>query len=271
LLVDQLAVLADLVRELDAPTLRFDEESDMFGTVNGDPEVRVARFVRVMHWSAGPGSHLANAPTTAIEATAADSIVAGCELIGRLAEHFPSIARGPVDRSEQLRVENSRSPTSSELPAVHVDGNGTVRGRVGTAPAGAQYSSTRYCGTWSPWRTYLELNRGSTLYPIPWHTWRIAVEDEARIAEIDCAASWVRLLGDHPHAVGGELVPDWGSIAEDYDGVHLSFAGVLPIQGRRFTTRHGVTAPVYWDVESTVWLRPVVTRADLIDVDDAVD
>ena len=54
---------------------------------------------------------------------------------------------------------------------------------------------------------------------------------------------------------GGSLVPDFSLVAEDWDGVHLSFGGLLtsthvPIHGPG-----GRTMLDSWEAEQTVWLR----------------
>jgi hypothetical protein len=40
--------------------------------------------------------------------------------------------------------------------------------------------------------------------------------------------------------------------------VHLSAGAIAAAQGFCFRFEGGVTAPLYWDVESTVWFRWVV-------------
>ena len=54
------------------------------------------------------------------------------------------------------------------------------------------------------------------------------------------------------------LVPDWASVAEDYDGVHLSWAGVVTAEGFVNDLGHGDVALLrYWFHEQTLWLADI--------------
>ena len=67
----------------------------------------------------------------------------------------------------------------------------------------------------------------------------------------------------------GDLVyPDWDAIAADFDAVHLCLAGVVAIQGFSFRSAYGLTAPGYWDVETTHWLRWSFQQPRLVEVVD---
>jgi hypothetical protein len=123
---------------------------------------------------------------------------------------------------------------------------------------------------------------------------RLPVRDGARVWEIHRPDDWVDLVRAHPRspdrrhggwelpgpnqhledvdalravpgqraAVVGEvvshLVPDWAGVAADFDGVHLSWAGLLTSEG--FVSRLAaaeVTMLRYWFSERTLWLRDV--------------
>ncbi len=91
----------------------------------------------------------------------------------------------------------------------------------------------------------------------------------ARVARIDSAADWADLIDSHPATVGGCRYPDWPAIAESWDAVHLSPAGLLLAHPKISTTpfattdgsgyAHSEAGPyasvAHWSAVSTAWLR----------------
>jgi len=123
----------------------------------------------------------------------------------------------------------------------------------------------------------------------PVSRWWLPVRPEARVFEIHHPEDWARLVttypyparphpgwelpgvGQHPHliaplltvaeqraarpSVNRHLVPDWRSVAHDYDGIHLSWAGFITAEGCIVDLGHGdVTMLRYWFSERTLWL-----------------
>ncbi|WP_345433902.1 hypothetical protein, partial [Modestobacter marinus] len=104
---------------------------------------------------------------------------------------------------------------------------------------------------------------------------RLRVAERARIAEVHSAADWHALstrYGDPATHHGSDtnlrelaeiengLAPTWSALAADYDGVHLSFAGLLsalyvPVSSPQI----GTTTLWAWDWECTHWIRSVFT------------
>ncbi|GAA4748619.1 hypothetical protein GCM10023328_33750 [Modestobacter marinus] len=102
---------------------------------------------------------------------------------------------------------------------------------------------------------------------------RLQVAEHARIAEVHSAADWHALstrYGDPATHHGSDsslrevaeidngLAPTWSALAADYDGVHLSFAGLLsalyvPVS----SPQSGTTTLWAWDWECTHWIRSV--------------
>jgi hypothetical protein len=96
---------------------------------------------------------------------------------------------------------------------------------------------------------------------------------------VDSAADWHQLAlrygdpGTHPgsdahlRATSGldnGLCPTWSAVAADYDGVHLTFAGLLTGLYAPVVTE-GVTTTLWsWQWESTYWLRSVFTTASAL-------
>jgi hypothetical protein len=105
----------------------------------------------------------------------------------------------------------------------------------------------------------------SSLFPLPWYTWQLELPEPAKIITVDDARDWVRLLSRFPRVHEGQVCADWAGIAAHYDGVRLTLPAVVAIQGVRFVTSRGPTAPSFWDVESTFWLRWRFTGAKLVD------
>ena len=131
----------------------------------------------------------------------------------------------------------------------------------------------------------------------PTSRWRIPVNSDARIWEIHAPEDWTRLVEKYPkvangphsgwelpgpnqhvsdskmlrsitgqHAVrteiGVHLVPDWPAVAEDFDGIHLSWAGFLTTEGFVSDLSNGSVAMMrYWGSEHTLWLRDVFAQA----------
>ena len=110
----------------------------------------------------------------------------------------------------------------------------------------------------------------------------VTVAPHARVYEIRTAADWRALALAHPHrrpagdgamdppGLAGDLVPDWASVAAQWDGVHLGLGGLLA----------GLLVPLgpsgdrsvlwTWDFERTVWLRaPFTEVTDLPPLTDA--
>jgi hypothetical protein len=118
------------------------------------------------------------------------------------------------------------------------------------------------------WRAYLDLYRGSDLFPLPWQVWSLpAATSPSRIREITSAADWAALVERYPRPGADVIYPDWAAAAGDgIDAVHLTLRAVVAVQGFSFPTRSGLSAPGFWDVETTLWLRWAFDRPRLIDV-----
>jgi len=126
------------------------------------------------------------------------------------------------------------------------------------------YTSTPLAAGYGMWRMYLDPYYGSDLFPLPWYTWRLTFPATARVVTVDDAYGWVRLVASFPRVHDGWVYPDWAGIAACYDGVRLTFPAVVAAQGVSFLTLQGQTAPGFWDVESTYWLRWRITDAILV-------
>ena len=123
----------------------------------------------------------------------------------------------------------------------------------------------------------------------PVERWWFPVRPEARVFEIHRPADWAQLVTTYPHpakphpgwelpgvnqhrhliaplltaseqraartSVGRHLVPDWRSVAADYDAIHLSWAGFITAEGCIIDLDDGDIAMLrYWFSERTLWL-----------------
>ena len=59
---------------------------------------------------------------------------------------------------------------------------------------------------------------------------------------------------------GDRLVPNWGAVSEEWDGVHLSLGGLLTSEQNRYESSDGWTMLDFWHAEQTHWLRGIDTE-----------
>ena len=167
---------------------------------------------------------------------------------------------GPIDAWETYAQTPLRSiATSTELPVAH------------DAPIRSGAHAELACGS-SDW---------DAVYPVHQvHQVRLRVSSTARVYEVDSAADWHRLVqryGDWATRPGSDdnlrgaagidngPAPTWSRVADDYDGVHLSFDGLLTGLYVPHTTQEVTTTLWAWNWESTHWLRSVFTSATTLD------
>jgi hypothetical protein len=105
----------------------------------------------------------------------------------------------------------------------------------------------------------------------PLAVWSVRASPEARVYEIHRPADWIALVDRYPKDTteyyatswrrnwrfpgGRVLTPDWALVAKDWDGVHLSMAGLLTATSQPFPLRSAWTMCEGWETEETVWLR----------------
>jgi hypothetical protein len=191
-------------------------------------------------------------PGAALEPTAADVIVAGCRLLAELRGEQPALVTGPLDRDAQQWVglarhdqpdqAHFRAPPPDLVPDPKPFGFGL-------------FTSTAANDGRGSWRTYLEPYRGSSLYPLPWTVWDLPVGPGARVREVTSAQEWAALIEEYPAHRDGLAQPAWQAVVSDWDGIHVTLAAVAAFQGLVLRTAAGPSAPAYWDLESTFWLR----------------
>jgi hypothetical protein len=103
--------------------------------------------------------------------------------------------------------------------------------------------------------------------------WNVDVAAGARVAEIHDLPDWRQIVEAHPRPVsdsqreewsrqfgwsGPWLLPDWGALAQRWDGVHLSVRGYLRCHERIAPVQGGRTVLAGWDPDATYWLRDAI-------------
>jgi len=123
--------------------------------------------------------------------------------------------------------------------------------------------------------------------------WQLPIHAGARLWSVDHPSDWRRLVETYPRvatkphlgwelpgpnqhpadtrmlrsiqgqnavriAIDRHVLPDWEVVAQDFDGVHLSWAGFLTTEGFvSDLSGGGVTMLRYWGSERTLWLHDV--------------
>ncbi|HWE89191.1 MAG TPA: hypothetical protein VG317_06985 [Pseudonocardiaceae bacterium] len=211
-------------------------------------------------------------PKPIIDPVAADRLVAGSQLLSRLDSDYSELTCGPVPLDRQLTVLTSpmagrtgRGLTPDAAKFTDLDSGTVIKAATKPFEVGF-FTSTEYAPNHNMWRDYLDMYPRSTLHPRPWRTWRVSPMPDNDIAEVTRAQDWSDLVRAHPMPHDGLLFPDWNSIAEKYDAIHMTVRAIVAMQGLRLSTPDGVIAPTYWDVESTFWLHWRFTSTELVDI-----
>jgi hypothetical protein len=220
-------------------------------------------------------SNLGTPPEVAsiVEPDTADEVVAESLLLRSLLDQWSWLERGPSARDcaqhwivtgkpawvpEPVRVPDRAAFQPSPDSA-------TLGGRPPHPAEYGFYTSSATSDYAGMWRTFLEQTEWMGLSPKPWSTWLMRPRDDLRIFQVTCAADWAQLVDGFHVGGSSDLHADWHAVASAYDAVHFSPRAVGAVQGFRIRTRSGLTAPVYWDVESTLWLRWPFESWSLVD------
>ena len=126
------------------------------------------------------------------------------------------------------------------------------------------YTSTVSAAGVSMWSVLLGLD-DAMMYPLPQYTWELEMDRDVTVAEIRSATDWVDFVCAHACISGGLVYPDWVSIAEQWDAIHVTLPMIVAAQGFHLSTPRGVIPPAFWDVETTIWLRWCFSGARLVE------
>jgi hypothetical protein len=196
-------------------------------------------------------------------------------------DHHRALARGgAVARA----VEAAEDDAAAEEEAMARDWALAPRGRRG----GAEVIVT---GTWwsGPLGGTIWTSRGNIgdlpavglacaedpLGEEEFEVWAVGIDPDARVYEVHEPGDWGRLAAAHPRDVtasrrhdwnswtgreGRWILPDWRSVAAQWDGVHVSVAGYLSTARMAVDGGDGAASLLAgWDADQTLWLRDVFT------------
>jgi hypothetical protein len=206
-------------------------------------------------------------------------------IVEAVAARFGDELHAPIRRDRQQWFTDgspgiaSIAPLFRDLDEVYGAGEFTTSG-LWTATDPPPDTLEEMAGAW-------EIETG------PIARWWLPARPEARVAELHRPDDWARLVAEHPRLAaphpgwelpganqhvgelsrlltmsgqraardsvrGHHLVPDWRSVADRYDGVHLSWAGFIASEGCIVDLGEGdVTMLRYWFSERTLWLADV--------------
>jgi hypothetical protein len=251
------------------------DELPVTAGATGMPQ-EIVRFVEVMasitHTQLTASPYLS--PSQVVDPKEADDLVASCRLVDAIAELDRTLVNGPLaaDRQEWTAGTSQSTKDTAERRApsrtAFVAPDPQLEIPVSTKPFSlGLYTSTALPQAPSMWRAYLdEYGGGSRLFPRPWYSWRLRPYDApARVCEITSASEWAGFINSYPVLGGGKVYPDWRAAAQEFDAVHVTARAVVAIQGFQFPSAIGLTAPAYWDIESTFWLKWSFADATLVD------
>ena len=185
---------------------------------------------------------------------------------------------GPLDKSQQVcvpREKQTPDAASFVAPAATLSGWERYAEKI----LDGTFTSTLVDGAGGVASIHVGIDEkvadiGLGFQPAPYAAWKLVVEPGATVLEIDGPRAWHDLCARYP-ACGsserqtpdfsgdeGRIVPDWGAIAHDWDGVHLTFGGLLAAEQVRVQSPAGWTYHWSWNVEQTLWLRWVFTSVE---------
>jgi hypothetical protein len=273
---------ADGVRELQSRISKLDTADIRdYGTVPlYSPDRKIAigdahAFISVLRHVTSNGRHdetpIASSPD-------ADAIIGTCRLIGRLGTLQPSLVSGGIGRLPQYwisAVSPPWLPPRKPMPSrdYFIPPSVTPSKNSGNPFGMGLYTSTGFQNSQGMWRIYLDFDGDSATFLKPWQVWRLHTDAAAKIRDITTAADWEELVLHYPAFTGGLIYPDWRSIAEEWDAVHITVRAIAAIQGIRLRTPRGLLGPSYWDVETTFWLNwrfSSVTHVETVEVENPI-
>lgn len=259
----------DGIRTLSERVEFIDRKSNYFTIANGCI-VDILHFIAIIERITNSGSsNKGIQEITCLSPVDADTLLEGCRLIARLTESVPEIVVGPCQPHSQYWVGTGKpsqvmlaAPILREADFIPV----TSAVNFTTKPfPGGLFTSTGILNTHGMWRMYLDLKRGSTLHPLPWHVWSIDSYRNLTIHEITSASEWVDFVLCYPKRRDDLLYPDWRAASEKYDAVHMTLRAICATQGLYFLTTEGIVSAPYWDVETTLWLRWCFNSAQFVE------
>ena len=247
------------IAELDAAPLRWSGQQKLSGGQLTSCSL-IAHFADVMSRYTDAFMDAETGPGSTIDPVVADEITTDCRLLRRIGEYEPNLMRFAArpDRQHWTRtarhiVSPGETPAPQESNFVTTCQARAYRRSVKPLDRGF-YTSTATSAGCSMWRAMLGPS-GSMLYPRPWVTWEMVVDEDVKVAEITSATKWVDFVCSYALARNGVVYPEWVKIAQEFDAVHVTVPAIVAGQGFHFGFWLGIIPPAFWDVETTFWLR----------------
>jgi len=211
-----------------------------------------------------------------------------------IAERFDAELHAPMDPRGQQWWNSAASPDqpADRLPLFE---------RYGDVYSNGEFT---WAGLWTVTDPPPEVHDGLVnvweIFPGPISRWRLPARPGVRVFEVHRPEDWVALVTAHPaqaprphggwelpgpnqhieqsglldvphqRAAVGELsahvLPDWSSVAESFDAVHLSWAGFITTEGCVTPVGDGAfTMLRYWGSERTHWLHDCFSEPEPLD------
>jgi hypothetical protein len=216
--------------------------------------------------------------TPLVPPAAADDVVTRADLVRAVVEGNPWLTDASTSGTVQQWITYSghgserRSP-SPLMPAGFRSAATLTDADLARRPLpGGLFTSSAIPGRPSMWKLFISLdlsdNEDANVWRRPWVVWWLRARVGARVMQVASAVDWVRLVADVPlRRADGLLIADWRVLSARFDAVHVHPQAVAAIDGFRFhcPERGAVTAPVYFSVESTLWLNWVFSAWGRVD------
>ncbi len=165
----------------------------------------------------------------------------------------------PMDPTRQLLViDDTAHPTSARTvpPASNVRWESYAQ-----RPVGWRITSTLR-GAYSCVDTAIASGIGDWTQMTSHRRFAAEIDKSTRVFEVSGPADWHTLcvsfprVNQHPNSPAGidTLSPDWSCVATQWDGVHLTFMGLLTAPLVRHSSAAGTTMLWSWNTEGTIWL-----------------
>ena len=105
-----------------------------------------------------------------------------------------------------------------------------------------------------------DLQVGDYIVGFPLSVYRLVIPETYRVFEIHSPAEWHDLCvsypapgRDHSGRHDGRIAPDWNAVSMDWDGVHLSFGGLLACEQARYERDETWSMHHSWQAELSYW------------------
>ena len=166
----------------------------------------------------------------------------------------------PMDPTRQvLVIDDTAHPTSARTvpPASNVRWESYAQ-----RPVGWRITSTLR-GAYSCVDTAIASGIGDWTQMTSHRRFAAEIDETARVCEVSSPADWHALcvssprVNQHPNSPAGidTLSPDWGRVGTQWNGVHLTFMGLLTAPFVRYSSADGTATMLWsWNTEGTIWL-----------------